>query len=105
MSFKDCLERYRNGTATPEEIKIVEEELEKFEALDDLAYENISGQIDGFIADPLSDDKDDEAGKNGNDAKGSADNPATGRTGGGHAIHRNSQTAETRKPQKRDLRQ
>ena len=28
MSFKDCLERYRNGTATPEEIKIVEEELE-----------------------------------------------------------------------------
>lgn len=75
MSFKDCLERYRNGTATPEEIKIVEEELEKFEALNDLAYENISGQIDGFIADPLSDDKDDEAGKNGNDAKGGADNP------------------------------
>ena len=107
MSFKDCLERYRNGTATPEEIKIVEEELEKFEALNDLAYENISGQIDGFIADPLSDDKDDEAGKNGNDAKGGADNPdncgadegtpdgsekadpAAGRTGGGRAIHRN----------------
>lgn len=119
MSFKDCLERYRNGTATPEEIKIVEEELEKFEALNDLAYENISGQIDGFIADPLSDDKDDEAGKNGNDAKGGADNPdncgadegtpdgsekadpAAGRTGGGRAIHRNSQTAEPRKPQER----
>ena len=118
MSFKDCLERYRNGTATPEEIKIVEEELEKFEALNDLAYENISGQIDGFIADPLSDDKDDEDGKNGNDAKGGADNPDNcgsafslptevkrrilpqAAPGGGRTIHRNSQTAETRKPQR-----
>lgn len=111
MSFKDCLERYRNGTATPEEIKIVEEELEKFEALNDLAYETISGQIGGFTADPLSDDKDDKTAEHGDGAKGGANSPdsggadegtpagrenadpAAGRTGG-----RNSQTTGTHKP-------
>lgn len=73
MSFKDCLERYRNGTATPEEIKIVEEELEKFEALNDLAYDKISGQIDNFIADPPSDDSNDSHGKNDKDDKTGTD--------------------------------
>ena len=120
MSFKDCLERYRNGTATPEEIKIVEEELEKFEALNDLAYENISGQIDGFIADPLSDDKCDNK-----DAKGGTNSPDNCGSGEGTpdgsemaapaedcteegthktrkpANHRASQTTEPRKPQER----
>lgn len=57
MSFKDYLENYKNGTASPEEIKIVEEELEKFEALNDFAYENLENQIDGLFAEsPGSDD-------------------------------------------------
>lgn len=29
MTFRDLLEKYKNGTATPEEIALVEEELEK----------------------------------------------------------------------------
>ena len=106
MSFKDCLERYRNGTATPEEIKIVEEELEKFEALNDLAYENISGQIDGFFADPLSDDKYDN--KDANGGTNSPDNHVSGEgTPGGSENAdpaagctgvENSQTMETHRP-------
>lgn len=33
MSFKDLLDKYNDGTATQEEIKIVEEELQKYEAI------------------------------------------------------------------------
>ena len=45
VSFKEYLEKYKNGTATPEEKKLVEEELEKFEALNDLAYDNLTEEI------------------------------------------------------------
>ena len=38
MTFKEVFQRYKEGTASLEEIKFVEEELEKFELLDCLLY-------------------------------------------------------------------
>ena len=45
MSFKELLERYQKGEATPEEAHKVEEELEKFSAINDYAYQ----QLEDFI--------------------------------------------------------
>lgn len=46
MSFKELLNKYKDGTATPEEIKTVEYELSKFEALNDFEYENMTQKMD-----------------------------------------------------------
>lgn len=48
MSFKDIFEKYKNGTATDEEVKIVEEEIEKNELINDYLSENIFGKIDNL---------------------------------------------------------
>lgn len=40
MSFKDLLEKYNDGTASQEEIKIVEEELQKYEVISDYLSES-----------------------------------------------------------------
>lgn len=45
MSFKELLNKYKDGTATPEEIKTVEYELAKFEALNDFEYENMTQKM------------------------------------------------------------
>lgn len=45
MNFKELLNKYKEGTATPEEIKTVEYELSKFEALNDFEYENMTRNI------------------------------------------------------------
>lgn len=41
MVFKEMFRRYKEGTASPEEIEMVEEELEKFELLEDYAVEQM----------------------------------------------------------------
>lgn len=41
MSFKDLLEKYKNGNATDEEIKFIEEELERHEAIEEYLSEGI----------------------------------------------------------------
>lgn len=46
MSFRKLLERYQRGEATPEEARKVEEELEKFSALNDYEYQ----QLEDFIS-------------------------------------------------------
>ncbi|MGG7142689.1 anti sigma factor C-terminal domain-containing protein [Clostridium nigeriense] len=48
MSFKYIFEKYKNGTATEEEIKIIEEEIEKNELINDYLSENIFGEIDNI---------------------------------------------------------
>ena len=45
MSFKELLKKYKDGTATPEEIKSVEYELSKFEALNDFEYESMAREM------------------------------------------------------------
>ncbi|QUH25804.1 anti sigma factor C-terminal domain-containing protein [Serpentinicella alkaliphila] len=45
MNFKDLLKRYKEGTATDEEVKIIEEELEKYESLEGYFAESISDQF------------------------------------------------------------
>lgn len=51
MSFKYIFEKYKNGTATEEEIKIIEEEIEKNELINDYLSENIFGEIDNISDD------------------------------------------------------
>jgi hypothetical protein len=41
MNFKDLLEKYKNGSADDEEIKFIEEELEKHEAIEEYLSEGI----------------------------------------------------------------
>ncbi len=41
MKFKDLIHKYKEGRATEEEIKIVEEELEKYEAIEDYYSEEV----------------------------------------------------------------
>ena len=41
MKFKEMAERYRKGEATEEEKQQIEEELEKFETLNDLLYDEL----------------------------------------------------------------
>ncbi len=48
MSFKELLEKYSSGTATEEEKRLVEEELEKYEAISDFQYERIEKLACGF---------------------------------------------------------
>ncbi len=38
MTFKEVFQRYKEGTASLEEIKFVEEELEKFELLEEYTW-------------------------------------------------------------------
>lgn len=49
MTFRDLLEKYKNGTATPEEIALVEEELEKNELINDY----LSAQLFASAPEPL----------------------------------------------------
>ena len=46
MSFKSIFEKYKNGTATEEEIKIIEDEIEKNELINDYLSEKIFEKID-----------------------------------------------------------
>lgn len=50
MSFKDLLYKYKEGTASAEEIKIVEEELEKYESIEEYLSEkyNLDFEKDGL---------------------------------------------------------
>ena len=41
MNFKEIVERYKNGTATEEEIRLIEEEVEKQKWLNELLYEEL----------------------------------------------------------------
>lgn len=45
MNFKELLEKYKIGIATEEERRIVEEELEKFEAINDFEYDRFEETI------------------------------------------------------------
>lgn len=45
MKFRELLQKYKDGTASPEEIAIVESELEKFEALNDYEYDKVEAEI------------------------------------------------------------
>lgn len=46
MSFKSIFEKYKNGTATEEEIKIIEDEIEKNELINDYLSESVFEKID-----------------------------------------------------------
>ncbi|MBR7148982.1 MAG: hypothetical protein IKD13_09140, partial [Firmicutes bacterium] len=49
MNFKDIVERYKNGTATEEEVRLIEEELEKQKWLNELLYDELEEELnDGF---------------------------------------------------------
>ncbi|GAA0720094.1 hypothetical protein GCM10008905_08930 [Clostridium malenominatum] len=50
MSFKDLLYKYKDGTASAEEIKIVEEELDKYESIEEYLSEkyNLDFEKDGL---------------------------------------------------------
>ena len=41
MNFKELLDRYKNGTATEEEIKLVKREIEKYEAIEEYLAEKM----------------------------------------------------------------
>ena len=45
MTFKEVFQRYKEGTASLEEIKFVEEELEKFELLEEYTQMCIRDRI------------------------------------------------------------
>lgn len=45
MSFRELMEKYRDGSATPEERELFERELEKYEALSEYAAEREDGEL------------------------------------------------------------
>jgi len=45
MSFKELLKHYKEGTASEEEIKIVEKELEKYESIEEYLMEDLNDDI------------------------------------------------------------
>ncbi len=45
MNFKDIVERYKNGTATEEEVRLIEEELEKQKWLNELLYDELEEEL------------------------------------------------------------
>ena len=49
MKFHELLERYKNNTATEEEIRLVEEELEKNELINDYLSEHLLENLKGKI--------------------------------------------------------
>lgn len=48
MSFKDMMERYKTGQVTEEEKRVIEEELEKFSAINDFEYERLDINLGEF---------------------------------------------------------
>lgn len=47
MSFKELLEKYGSGTATDEERRMVEDELEKYDAINEFQYQRIEMMAEG----------------------------------------------------------
>ncbi|ACB84608.1 anti-sigma factor C-terminal domain-containing protein [Natranaerobius thermophilus] len=58
MSFKHLLEKYKKGKATKDEIKLVEQELEKFEAIEDYYTENFLSLANSKDEEDKFDEKD-----------------------------------------------
>ena len=48
MTFKEVFQRYKEGTASLEEIKFVEEELEKFELLEEYTLAQVDDSCPGL---------------------------------------------------------
>lgn len=49
MSFKDLLDKYKAGSASSEEVKLVEEELNKHEAIQDYLSESYNMSFEKHI--------------------------------------------------------
>jgi len=56
MNFKELIERYKEGIATEEEIKIIEKEIEKYEAIEDYLADNMD--MDFISTNDIDKDKD-----------------------------------------------
>lgn len=54
MNFGEIIRRYKEGSASPEEVRLVEEELEKQRQLNDLLYEELEGDLQ-HLGDDLGD--------------------------------------------------
>ena len=65
MNFKEIVERYKNGTAAEEEMRLIEAELEKQKWLNELLYEELEEELDcgsgnvksGFVGEMTPDEE------------------------------------------------
>ena len=65
MNFKEIVERYKNGTAAEEEMRLIEAELEKQKWLNELLYEELEEELDcgrgnvksGFVGEMAPDEE------------------------------------------------